>query len=352
MTRTIDDVSTESTAKTARAELAALRRQVEELEDDRKLLNAIANHAPSLLCLVDADGSVRPGATNVAFERTLGYRPGETNGAVFWERFVPPEDAEVTRKAILDVVAGRPYGEREGRWLTSTGEIVHVLWTCTPLPAFTTGPAWLLSATDISLRKLQEAEVRESRVRIVAAADEARKRIERNLHDGAQQRLVSLLLQLRAGLLEGAVEELSAAIQELRELARGIHPEALTRRGLAAALRQAAARMPFPVALELPGERYDEQVEATAYYVVNEALANVGKYAGCSHATVRVRREEERLVVLVEDDGIGGADPFGGSGLRGLGDRLAALEGTFTVESPRGAGTRVGAEIPLGGAVT
>jgi len=341
-------VSTEPTAKTAKAELAALRRQVEELRRNRELLNAIANHAPSLLCLIDADGSVRPGATNLAFERTLGYRTSESNGVLFWERFVPPEDAELTRKAILDVVAGRPYGEREGRWLTSTGEIVHVLWTCTPLPPFATGPAWLLSATDITIRKQQEAEVRESRARIVAAGDDARKRIERNLHDGAQQRLVSLLLQLRAGVLEGAVDELSAAIHELRELARGIHPEALTRRGLAAALRQAAARMPLPVELDIPSERYDEQVEATAYYVVNEALANIGKYAQASTASVRVAREEGRLVVEVVDDGVGGADPFGGSGLRGLGDRLAALDGTLWVESPRGAGTRVCAEIPLG----
>jgi signal transduction histidine kinase len=105
--------------------------------------------------------------------------------------------------------------------------------------------------------------------------------------------------------------------------------------------------MPFPVALELPGERYDEQVEATAYYVVNEALANVAKYAECSHATVRVRRQRDRLVVEVADDGIGGADPHSGSGLRGLGDRLAALEGSLWVESPRGAGTTVRAEIPL-----
>ena len=150
------------------------------------------------------------------------------------------------------------------------------------------------SATDITIRKQQEAEVRESRARIVAAGDDARKRIERNLHDGAQQRLVSLLLQLRAGVLEGAVDELSAAIHELRELARGIHPEALTRRGLAAALRQAAARMPLPVELDIPSERYDEQVEATAYYVVNEALANIGKYAQASTASVRVAREEGR----------------------------------------------------------
>jgi PAS domain S-box-containing protein len=340
-------VSAKPTAQTAEAELAALRRRVEDLERNRELLNEIANHAPSLLCLIDADGTVRPGATNVAFERTLGYAPGEADGLVFWERFVPAEDVELTRKAILDVVAGRPYGEREGRWLTSTGEIVHVLWTCTPLPPFATGPAWLLSATDITIRKEHEVEVRQSRARIVAAADEARRRIERNLHDGAQQRLVSLLLQLRAGIVDGAVEELNAAIQDLRELARGIHPEALTRRGLAAALRQSAARMSVPVELDLSAERYDEQVEATAYYVVNEALANVAKYAQASRATVRVGREGDRLVVEVADDGVGGADPYGGTGLSGLGDRLAALEGTLWIESPAGAGTTVRAEIPL-----
>jgi PAS domain S-box-containing protein len=340
-------VAARTSAKAAEVELAALRRRVEELEANRELLNAVANHAPSLLVLIDADGSVRPGATNVAFERTLGYGPGAADGLVFWERFVPPEDVEATRKAILDVVGGRPYGEREGRWLTSTGEIVHVLWTCTPLPAFATGPAWLLSAADITIRKQHEEEVRQSRARIVAAADEARKRLERNLHDGAQQRLVSLLLRLRAGVLDGAVEELSAAIQELRELARGIHPEVLTRRGLAAALRQVAARMPMPVDLEVPATRFDQQVEATAYYVVSEALANVGKYAEASRASVSVRREGACLVVEVADDGVGGADPLGGTGLSGLGDRLAALDGKLWVESPRGRGTTVRAEIPL-----
>ncbi|HEX6703025.1 MAG TPA: PAS domain S-box protein [Gaiellaceae bacterium] len=334
-------------ARTTKDELVTLRARVEELERNRELLNAVANHAPSLLVLVDADGTVRPGATNVAFERTLGYAPDEANGLVFWEHFVPPEDAELTRHAIEDVVAGRPYGEREGRWLTSTGEVVHVLWTCTPLPPFETGPAWLLSAADISLRKQHEAEVRESRARIVAAADEARKRLERNLHDGAQQRLVALLLRLRAGVLEGAVDELGAAIEELRELARGIHPEVLTRRGLAAALRVVAARSPVPVDLEAPPERFDEQVEATAYYVVSEALANVAKYARATRVSVRVRADGDRLLVEVADDGVGGADAYGGSGLRGLGDRLAALDGELSVESPAGAGTRIHAQIPL-----
>jgi signal transduction histidine kinase len=122
----------------------------------------------------------------------------------------------------------------------------------------------------------------------------------------------------------------------------------LTRRGLAAALRLVVARMPVPVELEVPAERYDEQVEAAAYYVVSEALANAVKYAQASRLSVRVRREGERLVVEVEDDGVGGADALGGTGLSGLGDRLAALDGTLWVESPRGAGTRIRAEIPLG----
>jgi PAS domain S-box-containing protein len=329
------------------AELAALRRQVAELEANRELLNAVANHAPSLLCLIDAGGAVRPGATNVAFERTLGYLPGEADGLVFWKEFVPPEDVDLTRKAILDVVGGRPYGEREGRWLVRTGEIVHVLWSCTPLPPFATGPAWLLSATDITIRKQHEAEVRQSRARIIAAADEARRRLERDLHDGAQQRLVSLLLRLRAGQFDGAVEELGAAIDELRELARGIHPEVLTRRGLGAALRVMSARMRLQIDLDVPSERYAEQIEAAAYYVVGEALANVAKYAQASRATVRVRRDDDRLVVEVRDDGVGGADPLGGTGLSGLRDRLAALDGTLLVESPRGGGTVVRGEIPL-----
>jgi PAS domain S-box-containing protein len=340
-------------------ETAELRERVAELERERVLLNAVANYAPSLLCLVDADGTVRPAATNQAFERTLGYEPGETGGVVFWERYVHPEDADAVRAAIEDVAAGGAVEEHEARWVTRSGEIVHVLWSCTPLPPFATGPAWLVSGDDVTVRKRHEEEVRRSRARIVAAADEARKRLERNLHDGAQQRLTSLLLFLRLArskaadppveaLLEQAIEELAAAVVELRELARGIHPEVLTRRGLAAALRVIAGRMPLPVELDMPRGRFGEAVEAAAYYVVSEALANVAKYAQASTAAVRVQRLEGRLVVEVSDDGIGAADPSGGTGLSGLADRVEALEGTFSVESPRGEGTRIRAEIPLG----
>ena len=331
-----------------------------ELERERELLNAIANHAPSLLCLVGADGLVRPAATNIAFERRLGYDPSETGGAAFWDRYVPAEDQDAVRTTIEAAMRGEPAQEQDGRWLTKSGELVDVAWTCTELPMIESGPVYLICGTDITDRKRHEEEVRTSRTRIVAAADEARRRLERNLHDGAQQRLVVLLLTLRAAklkaeadpeldrLLDGLIEELTGALQELRELARGIHPVALTKRGLAAALRLLADRAPLPVELDVPAQRFPEHVEATAYYVVAEALTNVAKYANASSASVRVARDGECLRVEVRDDGVGGADAAGGSGLSGLSDRLAALDGSFEVESTAGAGTRVHAEIPLG----
>jgi PAS domain S-box-containing protein len=349
----------ESGTASEEVELERLRARVDELERERELLNAVANSAPSLLCLVDRQGGVRPYATNRAFERTLGYAPEETGGVRFWERYVPPEDAPAARQAILHVVRGGEPVERDGRWLTRTGEIVHVVWACRPLPAFSTGPAWLISAADITERKRHEEEVRRSRARLVAAGTEARKRIEQNLHDGAQQRLASLLLRLRfarsrgvadpgaAAVLETAIAELSDAIQELRELAHGIHPEILTRRGLPSALRVAAGRLPFPVELDVADERYPEHVEATAYYVASEALANLAKHARASRAVIRARQRDGTLVLEIEDDGVGGADLAGGSGLRGLADRVAALDGSFELASPAGGGTRISAAIPL-----
>ena len=344
----------------ANTTVAELRARTAELERERELLNAIANHAPSLLCLVGEDGRVRPAATNIAFERTLGYEPGSTGGDLFWERYVAAEDTDAARAAIEGAIRGEPAEVRDGRWLTSGGELVHVAWSCTALPMIESGPVYLICGTDITERKRHEEEVRTSRTRIVAAADDARRRLERNLHDGAQQRLVVLLLSLRAAktraagdaeqeqLLDDLIDELSAALQELRELARGIHPVALTKRGLPAALRLVADRSSVPVELSVPAERFPEHVEATAYYVVSEALTNVAKYAQASKATVAIEQVGDRLVIEVADDGVGGADTSAGTGLRGLEDRLAALDGSFAVESERGAGTRVHAEIPLG----
>lgn len=343
----------------ARDDVEALEKRVAELERERALLNAVANYAPSLLCLVGEDGRVRPLATNKAFERTLGYQPEKTGGALFWERYVPEEDGEEVAAAIRQVIETGTAGEWDGRWLTSNGGIVEVAWSCTPLPMIESGPMFLISATDITERNRHAAEVRRSRTRIVAAADEARKRLERNLHDGAQQHLIATLLALRATrskiddgsplapLLDRAVAECGAAVDELRELARGIHPVVLTEQGLGAALRMVAGRAALPVELDVPARRYPEDVEATAYYVVSEALVNVARHAGASSASVRIREEDGVLLVTVADDGRGGADPAGGSGLRGLLDRVAAIDGSFACASPPGAGTRIEAALPL-----
>ncbi|HEX2045841.1 MAG TPA: histidine kinase [Gaiellaceae bacterium] len=216
-----------------------------------------------------------------------------------------------------------------------------------------------LIVREITERKRQEDELRRSRARIVEAADVERRRLERNLHDGAQQRLVSLSLTLRLAqarlatdpqeterLLKAASDELALALEELRELARGIHPAVLTDRGLGAALEALAARSPLPVDLALTDERLPEPVEAAAYYVVSEALANVAKYADASAVAVTVARRNGSALVEVADDGVGGADPTRGSGLRGLADRVEALDGRLRVESSPGAGTRIRAEIP------
>lgn len=200
-----------------------------------------------------------------------------------------------------------------------------------------------------------------SRARIVEAGDVERRRLERNLHDGAQQRLVSLALQLRLmdawieadpsrarRLLAGASVELGAALDELRELARGIHPAILTDQGLAAAVTALADRSPVPVEIDaMPASRLPPTVEAAAYYVIAEAITNCAKYAGASRVAVRVRTSSGHARVEVEDDGIGGADPDGGSGLRGIADRVEALRGRLHVVSPPGHGTLLEAEIPL-----
>jgi signal transduction histidine kinase len=203
-------------------------------------------------------------------------------------------------------------------------------------------------------------ELRRSRERMLRIGLEERRRLERDLHDGAQQRLVSMALNIRMArarlnedplaadqLLETAGQELDSALEELRELARGIHPAVLTDRGLATALETLASRAPVPVELaELPDERLPEAVELAAYFVVAEGLTNVAKYANATHATVGVARENGRLVVEVADDGVGGADPESGSGLRGLADRLAVLEGRLDIDSERGRGTTLRAQIP------
>lgn len=207
----------------------------------------------------------------------------------------------------------------------------------------------------------QLAEVRASRARIVAAGDAERRRVERDLHDGAQQRLVSLTLALRLARnkvgedadpalresIEQAADEARAALAELRDLARGIHPMVLTEAGLGPAVESLARRAAIEVSVEVGAERYPPAVEGAAYFVVSEALANIAKHANASKASIRIRSETDRLILEVEDDGAGGAALTGGTGLRGLGDRLAGVDGTLTIASPIGGGTRLRAEIPV-----
>jgi signal transduction histidine kinase len=204
--------------------------------------------------------------------------------------------------------------------------------------------------------RAQLEEVRASRQRIVEAGDAERRRVERDLHDGAQQRLVALAIRLEAArgtvtdgqaILDAAREELGIAISEVRQLAHGVHPAILTEAGLRAAIESLAERTPIPVEISGTLPRYPTSVEATAYFVVAEALTNVSRYAGATHATVTLAPDGERLVIEVADDGRGGADPGHGSGLRGLSDRVAAVGGRLDIESPEGAGTIVRATLPV-----
>jgi signal transduction histidine kinase/integral membrane sensor domain MASE1 len=222
----------------------------------------------------------------------------------------------------------------------------------------------LCDFADLVGQALANADARErlaaSRAELVAVGDAERRRFERNLHDGAQQRLVSVALELgmvdsklendpeaARKLLSTAQEDLAQGLEELRELARGLHPVLLSERGLGPALDALLARTPVPVEIaELPEHRLDAPVEAAAYYVVAEAITNVAKYAEASHATVSVTQSNGSATVTVRDDGVGGADPTGGSGLRGLAARVEALNGRLHVDSPPEQGTCIRAEIP------
>jgi PAS domain S-box-containing protein len=204
------------------------------------------------------------------------------------------------------------------------------------------------------------ADLRASRARIVKAGDEQRRRLERNLHDGAQQRLVSAVLMLRVAqarlasnpaavgeLLESATRELDGGLEELRELARGLHPGTLTDHGLLRALEVLADRLPLTVDLDVPEERLPEHLEATVYYIASEALTNVVKHAEATSTAVRVRPDGEMLRLEIADDGQGGADPEAGTGILGLRDRAEAAGGTLLLVSPPGRGTTVAVSLPL-----
>lgn len=208
--------------------------------------------------------------------------------------------------------------------------------------------------------RAQLEEVRASRARIVEAADAERRRVERDLHDGAQQRLTALAVRLDVAretgrvtpdLVEEATSELRSAIGEVRDLSRGLHPTILTEAGLGPAIEALVERTEIPVRVVAPDTRYPAPIEAAAYFVVAEALTNVTRYAAAATAEVEIRENGGSLAVRIHDDGRGGADPSSGTGLRGLADRVGALGGRLIVDSPVDAGTTVFAELPLPGGV-
>ena len=301
---------------------------------------------------------------NPAAERMFGWTADEVVGGL--AKHQPPGREAELAELFRRVRAGEVYTSVETRRIRKDGQYIDVEISAAPIrDAAGNVRSHVALFADITERKRHEEEVHASRARIVQAGDEARRVLERNLHDGAQQRLVSLSLTLRLAqkrlvdrpeeaheLLGGAREELGLAIEDLRELARGIHPAVLTDRGLDAALDALASRSPVPVDIAVPAERLPGPVEAAAYYVVAESLTNVAKYARASSASVRVSREDGHALIEVSDDGIGGADSGAGTGLSGLADRLAALDGTLVVDSPPGGGTRIRAAIPVRVAVS
>jgi PAS domain S-box-containing protein len=331
-----------------------------ELQRQWDFATTVADTIPSFIVVTDHDAHVTRQGANRAFCDVFGRTEEELEGTSFLD-LVARDDEFAARMAIAGAANGVPQAERESRWLTRDGSERTVAWTATPITDPSGVARVLLAGADVTDRKRQEAEVRASRSRIVAATDAARRRLERNLHDGAQQRLAALSLSLRLAesrlpddaekaqeILVGARDELTQALEELRELARGLHPNVLTDRGLGPALESLVSRSPIPVEIDVPDERLPPAVEAAAYYVAAEALANVAKYADASCAEVRVTEDEDGAAIVVEvvDDGVGGADPALGSGLEGLVDRVESLDGTFAVESPPGAGTKIRATIP------
>ncbi|MDQ3067120.1 MAG: PAS domain S-box protein [Actinomycetota bacterium] len=332
-------------------------RQHSELQASEERLRAAIEASPVAIVEYALDDTIT--RWNPAAERIFGWRADQVIGGRAKHQS-PGREAELA-ELFRRVRAGEVYTGVESKRVRSDGTSIDVEISAAPIRD-STGRVVSHTAlfADITERKRQDEEVRASRARIVAAGDGARRELERNLHDGAQQRLVALSLSLRLAqskvstdpaaaeaVLEGARAELAAALDELRELARGIHPAVLTDRGLAAAVEALASRSPVPVEADVHLEPLPLAVEAAAYYVIAESLANVTKYAHAANVTVRVRREGECVRVEVADDGTGGADPAAGSGLRGLSDRVEALGGSLVVESPLGVGTRIGAEIPL-----
>ena len=343
-----------------------------EGEAQEERLQALIDSSP--LALVEFGLDTRIRLWNPAAERIFGWSGEEMLGRGGLPMAPASKRAE-SEDLFARVRAGESVSDYESVRQRKDGALVAVSIAAAPVRDGSGRVVGnMVAYTDITERKAQEAEVHRlnaelharleelaaSRARIVTAGDVERRRLERNLHDGAQQRLVALSLSLRVALakldsdpaaaratLAGAGDELALALAELRELARGLHPAVLSDHGLRAAVEMLAGRSPVPVEIaDVPAERLPEPVEAAAYYLIAEALTNVARYADASTVRVQVAVSDAGVLVEVSDDGVGGADPGTGSGLRGLADRVEALGGSLEVASPAGAGTSLRAEIP------
>jgi PAS domain S-box-containing protein len=342
-------------------------------EQQEERLQALIDSSP--LALVEFGIDTRVRLWNPAAERIFGWSAEEMLGRGGLPMAPPAKRAE-SEELFARIRAGQSLNDYETVRQRKDGTLVAVSIAAAPVKDGAGRVIGnMVAYTDITERKEQEAEVHRlnaelharleelaaSRARIVTAGDVERRRLERNLHDGAQQRLVALSLALRLalakldsdpeaarGTLADACDELALALDELRELARGLHPAVLVDHGLHAAVELLAGRAPVAVEIAgVPAERLPEPIEAAAYYLIAEALTNVAKYAGATSVRVRVATAGASVVVEVADDGVGGADAAGGSGLRGLADRVEALGGTLEVASPPGAGTSLRAAIPI-----
>jgi PAS domain S-box-containing protein len=349
-------------------------RRTAQLRASEARLRALMANVPGAIyrCAPDRDWTMELISDEI--ERISGFPPADfIDSAVrTFASIIHPDDRQRVEDAVFEAcAASRPFvleyrlqrADGDERWVLERGQLVHG----------TNGRVWLDGAIfDISARRQAEderrrreaeqarvAELEASRSRIIEAADAARRRIERDLHDGAQQRFVAVALQLRllvsqlektapqvAALVDDTLDELQSAIDELREIARGIHPALLSERGLVRAVEAVLSRMPMTVELrDVPAERLPQPIEVAFYYLIAESLTNACKHADADVVTVEIGRTDGHAWVEVTDDGVGGATASAGSGLYELVDRIEALDGTLTVSSPPGAGTTVRAEV-------
>jgi PAS domain S-box-containing protein len=335
------------------------RRHAEEaVRASESRLRAMLETALDAVVTMDHEGRVV--GWNHAAVTTFGYQAHEVLGREMADVIVPYHLRTAHRTGLARFLeTGHPVildKRLEVVGMHKNGHEFPVELTITRI-SLSGPPMFTGYLRDITQRKQAEEELRASRARLVEVADTERRRIQRNLHDGAQQRLTAVLLTLgrlrdspreRTALIDVAIDELAAGLEEIRQLASGLHPAVLSERGLAKALEALALRAPVPIDLHVdvrPG--LSEQLEAAAYYVVAEGLANSHKHADACRLVVRAYDDSTTLVVEVLDDGVGGAD-LDGSGLRGLNDRVEALGGTLALDSPTGGGTRLLARIPTG----